>query len=383
MVRVRVVFRRLAVLAGRVPEAWPEFLSCSVTPTCAQSKEAPSVLARLVQAGILFWAIILAALLQGHVAYADPADGRQAAGQETVDAPDIRVRIDSGLLTLQADDASLADVLTVIGQQSGIEIIMQGDLDSPVTKSFVDEPLGGAIADLLRDTIFVMTYGKALAENDPPPLVQIRVIARSASPAAPVTPSTGNYTATASTGDYSEDHTEAAIAARRAMALGFEPVPENDVGLFAELAGLENNQRQYAMQWLGEQGDAEAIGALGRFLALDDDPAIRNEAALALGDIGNEAASQALVLGLGDRNPDVRFQIVEAMGGVAGQSTTLVLGQILFSEPDPEVRISAIAGLGRWRSEAARAFLEAATEDQDLDARRIANDILANWDFEN
>ncbi len=383
MVRVRVVFRRLSVLAGRVPEAWPESLSRSIPPACAQSGTAPSFLARLGQAGILVWAIILAALLQGHVAYADPADERQTAGQETVDAPDIQVRIDSGLLTLHADDASLADVLTVVGQQSGIEIIMQGDLGSPVTKSFVDEPLGGAIADLLRDTIFVMTYGKALAENDPPPLVQIRVIARSASPAAPATASAGDYPATASTGDYGEDHTEAAIAARRAMALGFEPVPENDVGLFADLAGLENNQRQYAMQWLGEQGDAEAIGALGRFLALDSDPAIRIEAALALGDIGNEAASQALVLGLGDRNPDVRFQIVEAMGGVAGQRTTLVLGQIVFGETDPEVRMSAIAGLGRSRGEAARVFLEAATEDRNPDARKMANDILATWDFEN
>ena len=158
-------------------------------------------------------------------------------------------------------------------------------------------------------------------------------------------------------------------------------MPENGAGLYAGLAGLDNNQRLYAMQWLADVGDEEAIRALGRFLALDAEPAIRNEAALALGDIGSEAASQALALGLGDSDPDVRFQVVEAMGGVARQRTTLILGQVLFGETDPEVRMSAIAGLSRSRSEAAWAFLEAATEDPDPEVRKIANDLLAIWDL--
>jgi len=314
-----------------------------------------------------------AVLLRSNMAYADPTGGKPVAGEETVGAPNIRVRIEAGRLTLDADNASLADVLTMVGKQADIEIILHGDLGAPVTKSFSEEPLDGAIAHLLRNTSFVMIYGQPQDAGDLPPLVQIRIInSRSANQAAP---------SAASTSDFDEDQSEAAIAARRAIMLGLDPAPQNGAGLFAGLAGLESNQRLYAMQWLADVGDEEAIRALGRFLALDAEPAIRNEAALALGDIGSEAASQALALGLGDSDPDVRFQVVEAMGGVARQRTTLVLGQVLFGETDPEVRMSAIAGLGRSRSEAAWAFLEAATEDPDPEVRKIANGILATWDL--
>ena len=43
--------------------------------------------------------------------------------------------------------------------------------------------------------------------------------------------------------------------------------------------------------------------------------------------------------------------------------------------------MSAVAGLGRSRSEAAWEFLEAATEDRDPEVRKIANDILTTWDL--
>ena len=50
------------------------------------------------------------------------------------------------------------------------------------------------------------------------------------------------------------------------------------------------------MQWFDDLGDESAIKALGRFPALDHQSAIRAEAALALGNIGGEAATKALEL---------------------------------------------------------------------------------------
>jgi hypothetical protein len=47
-----------------------------------------------------------------------------------------------------------------------------------------------------------------------------------------------------------------------------------------------------------------------------------------------------------------------------------------FGETEPEVRMSAIAGLSRTRSEADLAFLEAAAQDPHEQVRDYANDIL-------
>ena len=110
---------------------------------------------------------------------------------------------------------------------------------------------------------------------------------------------------------------------------------------------------------------------------MDRDPAVRGEAALALSSIGGEAATEALELGLGDVDPDVRFQVVEGIGGGAGFRNTLKLGQVLFGESDPEVRMSAIAGLGRAESEAAWGFLEVAAQDPDEQVRDYATTILS------
>ena len=160
------------------------------------------------------------------------------------------------------------------------------------------------------------------------------------------------------------------------MTLDLGPVPDHDSGLFEDLAGLDRDERLYAMEWLAGLGDLAAVKALRHFLALDPDSAVRGEAALALKSIGGEAASKALVLGLGDVEPEVRFQAVEAMGEAASFRNTLALGQVLFGETDPEIRMSAIAGLSRVSSEAALAFLEAAAQVPHEQVRDYANDIL-------
>ena len=266
MARKMVVSRRLSILTGWSPSAWPGPSSRDIPLAYVQSKATPCVLARLALAGILFWASMSALLLRSDMAYADPTGGKPVAGEETIDAPDIWVRIEAGRLTLEANNASLADVLTMVGKQAGIEVLMRGDLDVPVTKSFLDEPLDGAIAHLLRNTSFVMIYGQPQDAGDPPPIVHIRIInSEAANQTTPVATFTG---------DFDEDQSEAAIAARRAIMLGFDSAPENGTGLFADLAGLGNNQRLYAMEWLADVRDEDAIRALARFLALDGEPTV-------------------------------------------------------------------------------------------------------------
>lgn len=331
-------------------------------------KAALRVLVRLILANIVLVAATATVFMQSHVVYAGEVYDEKPISENIVGPSNIEVRIDSGLLTLHAENASLAEVLTEVGKQAGLEIFLEDDLDVSVTNSFSNEPLPQAIARLLGDITFVMVYGSAQQDERPPPLIALRVYGDSAGQAAPV-----------DADELDTDQSVEANIARRAVALGLGPTSDDDSGLYDDLAGHKDDERVHAMQWLGDLGDDAAINALGRFLALDHQPAIRGEAALALGNIGGEAASKALELGLGDEDPDVRFQVVEAMGEIGGSSSTFVLGQIIFGESDPEVRMSALASLGRVRSEAARAFLEAATEDPNHKVREIAYGILYAW----
>ncbi len=66
--------------------------------------------------------------------------GQGAHGQATQDEPAtnsgiIEVSYDSGMFTLQASNAPLADVLKAIADQAGIEFVLAGDLSFPVTRS--------------------------------------------------------------------------------------------------------------------------------------------------------------------------------------------------------------------------------------------------------
>jgi len=181
--------------------------------------------------------------------------------------------------------------------------------------------------------------------------------------------------------EVSQDQSVEAAIARRAAALRLGEVSKEDQELYDELANLDNDQRSRVMNWLAERGDEGATRVLGRFLALDRDPAVRSEAALALRDIGGEAASESLTLGLGDRDPDVRIQVVEALGTTAGGQNAFLLGRVLYSESDPDVRMSAIVGLATLRGDAARHFLEVATtEDLDEKVRETADYLLHTWD---
>lgn len=329
---------------------------------------------KLLLASIAFFAVTVTALVHSHAVYADPNSGENDIGTGSGDSANIELRIESGLMTLHAENASLEEVLTQVGEQVGVEILLRSDVDVPVTTSFSNEPLDGAITRLLRGTDFVMLYHPTQGADGAPLHLEITVHGYSASQTAALDETIDEQEI--SIHELAEDQSEEAVIARRAVALGLEPSAHDDGGLYEDLARLGRDERAHAMQWLANLGDEPAIKTLRRFLALDQDPAVRSAAALALGDVGGEAASEALTLGLGDNDPDVRYQVVEAIGAVAGDRGTLVLGQVLYSETDPEIRVSAIASLGGLPGDAARAFLESATEDPHPRVREIAEDAL-------
>ncbi|MGH6898169.1 MAG: hypothetical protein ACREJ5_16745, partial [Geminicoccaceae bacterium] len=91
-----------------------------------------------LSAGFLL-SLITAAAAQDR---ASPAKAPSAAGVEA--------QITSGLLTLEADGAPLAEVLRAIGAAGGFEVVLRGGFAAPVRESFADRPLEDAIRALVE-----------------------------------------------------------------------------------------------------------------------------------------------------------------------------------------------------------------------------------------
>jgi HEAT repeat protein len=95
----------------------------------------------------------------------------------------------------------------------------------------------------------------------------------------------------------------------------------------------------------------------------DPSPAIRGEAARALGRIGSAEATGELVKRLLDGSSSIRIEAARALGGIGDEAAAPALARCL-AVGSPELRAACAEALGRIGGEAARTALEAALESE-------------------
>jgi HEAT repeat protein len=131
--------------------------------------------------------------------------------------------------------------------------------------------------------------------------------------------------------------------------------------------------RLLAVRLLGncESPGAEALAALRRSSAAPD-AALRREALLSLGRIGDAQGRDALLAGLGDEAREVRLAALEglaALHGVPGLPARLVA---LCDDPDAEVRVRALGALAATSEPQAAQHLARALQGPSRDVCRAA-----------
>ena len=84
---------------------------------------------------------------------------------------------------------------------------------------------------------------------------------------------------------------------------------------------------------------------MARTLIQDADASVRGQAAAVLEDIAGEEAIRALEAGLGDPNPAVRIKVIGSLEALQAEEAIPTLGQVLFSDPSPQVRLAAVAAI--------------------------------------
>lgn len=261
-------------------------------------------------------------------------------------SPTIEVTFHHGLLTVKAQNATLTEVLRAVGDVVGIKTFIYGEIDaSTTTWSLVDVPLFEAIRFLVGDHNMAMVYHGSSGQGVTKEASKLWVYGK---------PSARSYTP---------------------PALPIDS-PPRDV---AKRAQTVPATRLQAMQNSAESEDESETASLARTLIQDTDTSVRSQAAAVLADIAGEEAIKALEAGLGDPNPAVRIKVIGSLEALQAEQAIPTLGQVLFSDPSPQVRLAAVAAIARQQSEAVPAFLEAAAKDKDRAVRTAALSALARW----
>ncbi len=104
----------------------------------------------------------------------------------------------------------------------------------------------------------------------------------------------------------------------------------------------------------------EAAAALARLVA---DPkahwGVRQEAAVALGTIGGDAAAGALVAAVRDADPRLRRAVAVGLSALGGERSAVALRALVTADAAEDVAGTAAVGLGQMRAAGAREFLKA------------------------
>jgi hypothetical protein len=282
-------------------------------------------------------AIFLASLLlAGFIAATGSAARDQTPANESP-APPLRVKVNGGLLSVDARDAPLADVLRAVGEQTGIQVTIHSGGATRVTESFAGVRVDEGIQRLAGGYDVVLIYAPTRDGAGRGRLVEVRVYEAS-TPTAPVT----------------------AVVDPRQRA--------------ARLQAVRDLTRQARQQQPG------ALAALAEMLAGDADPVVRQSAAAALGLVGSAEAVSALTAALGDRDPSVRARVVSALGRRRDEGLAGTVAQVLAGDPDASVRRAAVWALSTLRSEDAHRGLQAAASDSDAGVRQAAAVALKRWE---
>lgn len=177
--------------------------------------------------------------------------------------------------------------------------------------------------------------------------------------------------------------------------------------LIEVLADGNPAMRHNAAHALGKIGDAGAVDALVQALS-DDDPTVRLKAAFALGQIGDTRAVEPLLRLLDDSSKEVRWTVAEVVGQFGESAVMLVSGvlqhhdvearelaaSILGEIGDPraveplvqalidsewQVRFAVVNALGDIGDNRAAGSLAPLLEDADSRVRSLTTRILKRW----
>ena len=134
--------------------------------------------------------------------------------------------------------------------------------------------------------------------------------------------------------------------------------------------------RLKAVTELTIDGGDQAVATLTTVALTDADPAVRQEAVYALGEIRTDAAIETLKHSLQDPEARVREAAVDAFADVGGEKSARALAAVL-NDPDASLRLEVVDALGEIGGQTAIRLLRQASADPHSTVREAAIGRLA------
>jgi len=250
---------------------------------------------------------------------------------------DLEIKVEAGLITLEADDVPLSELIHAIAAQSGFEVNLAGEFTDLVTVSLAGVTVKEALDQLVGKIDRFVVYNASPKGTTNRSIQKLWLFAASNSANNPRVSNT--------------------------RAVMSDDLQSNDA-----------NIRSQAILRLSGAGGAteEVLDTLIQALQDDQEPLVRNNAAIALGALHDERAVPALELALEDEHDSVRMQAINALSQIGGERATLALGEILLQDTDTTRRVTAAMGLQKLGTELARSLLDSVADDPDEQVRRAA-----------
>jgi HEAT repeat protein len=262
------------------------------------------------------------------------------------------VSVSGGVLTVDARNAPLAEVLQTIGQAAGIEVTLRGDFSAPITASLTGVSLEEGLRRLASGHSIALTYAAAAdaatrqivtgvwvmsednAHRGEPRSSPVRAEVERPSPEVTIHfPPGGELSGIQALADEARRGTEAAVALLAEVSA-------------SEPDGIVRAQAVAALERLrGPKVEAALTAALD-----DADASVRLRAVRGLRVAGTETAVQSLAaVLLGDADPQVRLAALSALTSLPGRTMLQGLSRAV-ADPDGRVREAAVRGLAWWNT---------------------------------
>ena len=184
----------------------------------------------------------------------------------------ISVHVEQGLLSVDARNAPLGDVLEAIASRANFRLVTKGDLDTSVTWSLADVPVAEGVQRLLGNVSSVMIYAPS-EDAGTGPLFAVHTLRRKV--------------------DWADDNIRVArtiptpASNQTTNAKRSQPQPTVSLDDTREV-------RLRAVRRLIRKPNATSVKDLALLLSQDDDPVIRRIAAIGLGKLLVPEARAAL-----------------------------------------------------------------------------------------
>ncbi|NJN45367.1 MAG: hypothetical protein HC808_01450 [Candidatus Competibacteraceae bacterium] len=332
-----------------------------------------------------------------------------AASEAAQPIPAITHSADTNTLSARLERTPLAAVLTELGRQSGIAVFVHpASADAEITAEFDDLPLRAALKRLLNDHSYVLINEQR--EQGGSGIATIHVLKQDFT-----APPKQNDTATSTLDNPTSSGAEALLQALwattnlEARAAALQLIAEHDLaGLLEAIKSADPQTREAVLANFSALAQWLPLSLLSEVAASDPDPVVRMNALALLNELGQEAyhslaqtsstatretelallskAHSETLIGtattaLGDAHPDVRGMALETVNELASRYPPPLeaVTAMALNDPQPELRLRALALLVTSGQTDAQGLLNRALHDADPMVREQALDLLAEF----